>query len=647
MNITFSDEQKPPPTPKNPCYPSPCGTNAVCRVQGENYVCECSQLEYIGNPYEGCRPECVGNSECPANQACIRSKCQDPCPGVCGLEAICTMNNHIPICSCPPGYTGNAFAQCTRQVTPPPPSDPCYPSPCGPNSICRIQNEKAVCECLPGFFGNPLAQGCRPECTLSSDCAKDRACINSKCVDACVGECGFGAVCQTINHSPVCSCPANMVGNPFVQCEEPRQAEPIDPCQPSPCRSNGICRVYNGAATCSYPECVINEDCSRDRACVSQKCRDPCLNACGINAICRAINHKAVCSCPPEFYGSPYAQCLRQLPEPEPKPECISDGDCTNDKACINQVCRNPCEQSNICAPQARCHVQLHRPLCVCNEGYTGNALQNCYLLGCRSDGECAANEACVNQQCVDPCGFTQCGTGAICRADFNHRARCHCLDGYRGNPLVRCERPECRSDDECAFHLACRNERCEDPCNCGIGAQCRVENHRAQCRCPAGFSGNPAVRCDLVPTQPEGCTMDAECPSKLACFGGECKNPCDVTHPCGANAICEVVDTLPLRTMMCSCLPGYVGEADIGCHKGKIWLVERPKGALEWVDLLDSCPIGQPTPAFGTLYSNLFKYALLLSLLFSLQQQVFYKVLLQIFILNYNPIYCDAKPLS
>jgi len=126
---------------------------------------------------------------------------------------------------------------------------------------------------------------------------------------------------------------------------------------------------------------------------------------------------------------------------------------------------------------------------------------------------------------------------------------------------------------------------------------------------------------------------MDAECPSKLACFGGECKNPCDVTHPCGANAICEVVDTLPLRTMMCSCLPGYVGEADIGCHKGKIWLVERPKGALEWVDLLDSCPIAQPTPAFGTLYSNLFKYALLLSLLFSLQQQFFYKVLLQIFI--------------
>jgi len=116
---------------------------------------------------------------------------------------------------------------------------------------------------------------------------------------------------------------------------------------------------------------------------------------------------------------------------------------------------------------------------------------------------------------------------------------------------------------------------------------------------------------------------MDAECPSKLACFGGECKNPCDVTHPCGANAICEVVDTLPLRTMMCSCLPGFVGEADIGCHKGK--------NPLELQGYS------------GVLWSSLFKHALFLSLLLSLQQQFLYKVLKQIYILDYKPIYIDA----
>lgn len=46
------------------------------------------------------------------NRACIRQKCQDPCPGTCGLEALCSITNHIPICTCPHGTTGDAFRQC-------------------------------------------------------------------------------------------------------------------------------------------------------------------------------------------------------------------------------------------------------------------------------------------------------------------------------------------------------------------------------------------------------------------------------------------------------------------------------------------------------------------------------------------------------
>ena len=64
---------------------------------------------------------------------------------------------------------------------------------------------------------------------------------------------------------------------------------------------------------------------------------------------------------------------------------------------------------------------------------------------------------------------------------------------------------------------------------------------------------------------------MDADCASKLACFNGECKNPCIETKPCGTNAECRVVDTLPLRTMSCHCLPGYIGDADVQCTSGRI----------------------------------------------------------------------------
>lgn len=93
--------------PKDACVPSPCGYNAVC----SNGICSCLR-EYQGDAYSGCRPECVMNSECSKDKACIRSKCVDPCPGICGREAICDVNNHIPMCNCPAGQTGNAFIAC-------------------------------------------------------------------------------------------------------------------------------------------------------------------------------------------------------------------------------------------------------------------------------------------------------------------------------------------------------------------------------------------------------------------------------------------------------------------------------------------------------------------------------------------------------
>ena len=101
-----------PPATPDPCYPSPCGPNARCRVENSFAVCECIP-EYHGNPYEGCRPECLVSSDCPMDRACIRNKCLDPCPGTCGVSAICTVSNHIPICSCPDGTTGDAFRLCS------------------------------------------------------------------------------------------------------------------------------------------------------------------------------------------------------------------------------------------------------------------------------------------------------------------------------------------------------------------------------------------------------------------------------------------------------------------------------------------------------------------------------------------------------
>ena len=71
------------------------------------------------------------------------------------------------------------------------------------------------------------------------------------------------------------------------------------------------------------------------------------------------------------------------------------------------------------------------------------------------------------------------------------------------------------------------------------------------------------------VPPPPgPGCKEDQECPSRQACFSGECENPCTVIRPCAQNAECIVHSTLPLRTMSCVCLPGFTGKGDVRCGK-------------------------------------------------------------------------------
>lgn len=164
-------------------------------------------------------------------------------------------------------------------------------------------------------------------------------------------------------------------------------------------------------------------------------------------------------------------------------------------------------------------------------------------------------------------------------------------MDTYRGNPFISCERPECVTDNDCPYNLQCVSEKCTNPCNCAVNAECRITNHRASCRCPNGYTGDATQYCNpseiiiicnsisiyintftiAVPVQDTStCTSDSDCPSKLACFSGECKNPCVEVTPCGQHAICSVVDTLPLRTMVCTCETGYVGDADIECRLGK-----------------------------------------------------------------------------
>lgn len=235
---------------KNPCNPSPCGPNSQCKQINGQAVCSCLP-DYIGSP-PGCRPECVVSSECSLDKACINQKCKDPCPGTCGLNAKCQVINHSPICSCPPGNTGDPFVRCSLlprkqyffqpnsiitmlypSLLAPQPQpvetvliNPCLPSPCGANSQCRDIGGAPSCSCLAGYIGNP--PNCRPECTINADCPSNRACIREKCMDPCPGSCGLNALCSVINHTPICTCAIGLIGDPFINCYP----------KPLPCKYN-------------------------------------------------------------------------------------------------------------------------------------------------------------------------------------------------------------------------------------------------------------------------------------------------------------------------------------------------------------------------------------------------------------------------
>lgn len=101
------------------------------------------------------------------------------------------------------------------------PTKPCNPSPCGPNSQCKAINNVAVCSCIPGYLGNPPT--CRPECTTSAECELKKACNNYKCINPCIGACGVGALCEVVNHNPICSCPKDFTGDPFTRCTPKRK----------------------------------------------------------------------------------------------------------------------------------------------------------------------------------------------------------------------------------------------------------------------------------------------------------------------------------------------------------------------------------------------------------------------------------------
>ncbi|XP_011706617.1 PREDICTED: WAP four-disulfide core domain protein 5-like, partial [Wasmannia auropunctata] len=128
-------------------------------------------------------PECIQDSDCPLNLACINNKCQDPCvsAGMCTSEQECRVLNTEPlrtmICLCPPNTITDINGQCKQIV------------------LVDVQ------------------------CHLDQDCANHETCLDGKCVDACLTtQCGFNAQCKSTSHTGICFCSQDFTGNAYIEC---------------------------------------------------------------------------------------------------------------------------------------------------------------------------------------------------------------------------------------------------------------------------------------------------------------------------------------------------------------------------------------------------------------------------------------------
>lgn len=263
--------------------------------------------------------------------------------------------------------------------------------------------------------------------------------------------------------------------------------------------------------------------------------------------------------------------------------ECNNDLDCSDQKACINFQCVNPCSLKGACGENAQCKTVQHRPRCSCPECYLGSAQTGCYpdpkcsqtqprpagQAVCFTDSDCDNKLACElnTGKCVNPCERqgVKCKDDKKCQVHY-HKPTCVCKKGFmvneRGEISCAPEKAECSNDTQCPDNRACIDRLCQNPCTarpesppCAPDKGCDVVKHKPTCICLKNCSPSLSI-----------CLRDSGCSADQACRAFRCENPCDTAN-CPENTPCRVEDHKPVCE---HCPPGYKQDPKYGCFKGK-----------------------------------------------------------------------------
>jgi hypothetical protein len=147
--------------------------------------CKAGYFGDVSNDKIGCQPiECKAHDDCSDEKICDLHRCRIAClaHNPCGQNAICSTKNHEQVCSCQPGYTGEAKTGCQL-------IDHCAVTPCAPGARCENSRGSYKCYCQSGTVGDPYNSGCQTpgECLIDDDCPLTAKCININNLPKCYG----------------------------------------------------------------------------------------------------------------------------------------------------------------------------------------------------------------------------------------------------------------------------------------------------------------------------------------------------------------------------------------------------------------------------------------------------------------------------
>ncbi|XP_026683575.1 LOW QUALITY PROTEIN: neurogenic locus Notch protein-like [Diaphorina citri] len=533
------------------CTPSPMRCDGACPCDetsgycasmcGRDEECQCGEKCDQGR----CRVKCTGgvHSACPMGQICSAG-------GVC--QAGCRVHSDCPQDkSCIDG-------QCRDPCAKGSPGDNLRPT-CGVNALCRVVEHRPVCLCPDNYQGDPTDRCESYRCKQDSDCEPGKSCRgDGVCRNPCLtsGVCGVNAQCRVLQRHAVCSCPPGYLGNPRVQCKQPV----AESCSTrNPCGDQALCTDLGGGGV----SCTCPPGCTGDphQACVCTGLPPGCQ--CGQNANCTVQGGRQECVCPIEYpLGDPYVQYV----------ECTSDDDCSYDKSCSGGKCTNMCSKSYQCSKHATCIVVQHKPMCLCKPCYLGNGTictPDTQCKTCQSNKHCKNGQVCMNNRCEVSCTTDDaCKVGhkcvqGICKSSSNlckTNIECSrqqtCIEGV-------CENLFCSSDTECSLDQICKNNMCLDTVcngdlNCRDGQVCN-EHGICKTKPPRG----PDDRQDTE------CKADQDCAQNQVCTDGKCNNAmCTLDSDCSQVEICKDSKCVP---MICNsnfqCKSGQFCDEDGFCQ--------------------------------------------------------------------------------